>query len=349
MHGKGKERMNKKLSRRDFLKLAGVTSAGFALSACGVKAIELPTATSLPTPTLTPNPTDTPQPSPTATPTPLTLRELGQRLGVVFGTISDGIDDWQNPLYRKTLGTHFNSMMTSGQILPQVIEKYEPNWDGGTQSVRKLATEQKLILHLHPGFYPRYFPESLRNSNNAEVISYTKERITRLLSLVNKVDEGYEPTFLNFVNEAIWSWQGKAGWYTDDEKGKNPLYRVFEKKWLSQVYTMIYEQAETMGKKIGKDLVMIYNDADLTSSYIEHSNLVLESLLTVKQEIADELKMSLESVQLDIGIQQHLSLKPEQDFPYILPPTDDDLYKTIEKFSAVGRIHLTEFDIKNTK
>jgi GH35 family endo-1,4-beta-xylanase len=59
--------MNKKLSRRDFLKLAGVTSAGLALSACGVKATESaiatlipPTGTSLPTETLTPTLTSTP-------------------------------------------------------------------------------------------------------------------------------------------------------------------------------------------------------------------------------------------------------------------------------------------------
>lgn len=37
--------MNKKLSRRDFLKVTGVTPAGLALSACGVKATETPTLT----------------------------------------------------------------------------------------------------------------------------------------------------------------------------------------------------------------------------------------------------------------------------------------------------------------
>ncbi len=57
--------MNKKLSRRDFLKLAGAASAGLALSACGVKATEIPTAT-LVVPTKTVAPTTTP--APTATP-----------------------------------------------------------------------------------------------------------------------------------------------------------------------------------------------------------------------------------------------------------------------------------------
>lgn len=52
-----------KLTRRDFLKVAGLTSAGLALTACGVKATELPTATSIPS-------TNTPLPMPTLTPTP---------------------------------------------------------------------------------------------------------------------------------------------------------------------------------------------------------------------------------------------------------------------------------------
>jgi hypothetical protein len=68
--------MNKRLSRRDFLKLAGVTSAGLALSACGVKAIELPTATLMP-PTGTPLPTETLTPTVTSTPV-LPLEQLPQ-------------------------------------------------------------------------------------------------------------------------------------------------------------------------------------------------------------------------------------------------------------------------------
>jgi hypothetical protein len=53
--------MNSKISRRDFLKLAGAGAAGLALASCGVNPTEFPTATSIP-------PTFIPQPSPTATP-----------------------------------------------------------------------------------------------------------------------------------------------------------------------------------------------------------------------------------------------------------------------------------------
>jgi len=81
--------MSKKLSRRDFLKLAGTTSAGLVLSACGVKATELPTATFSPptatlTSTFTPKPTNTT--TPTQTPGPPSLRELADKIGFQVGT-----------------------------------------------------------------------------------------------------------------------------------------------------------------------------------------------------------------------------------------------------------------------
>ena len=70
--------MVKKLSRRDFLKLTGVTSASLALSACGVKASEFPTAISI-SPTGISLPTETLTSTPTLTPTPtLPLEQLPQ-------------------------------------------------------------------------------------------------------------------------------------------------------------------------------------------------------------------------------------------------------------------------------
>ena len=64
-----------KFSRRNFLKMAGATSAGLSLEACGVKAtrvkptdLPIPTQTLVPTATLTFTPTPTP-PTPTAAPT----------------------------------------------------------------------------------------------------------------------------------------------------------------------------------------------------------------------------------------------------------------------------------------
>ena len=85
LHSKGKEMMNRNLSRRDFLKLAGVTSAGLALSACGVNVDQLST----PTATATVLPSQTPMPSPTQTPvvTPVFYEE---EKNILNGLLQEG-------------------------------------------------------------------------------------------------------------------------------------------------------------------------------------------------------------------------------------------------------------------
>jgi len=75
-----------KLTRRDFLKVAGITSAGLALSACGVDVTKLPDPTATET-LLPPTSTNTPEPTATITPkTPETLRDFAEILGIKIGT-----------------------------------------------------------------------------------------------------------------------------------------------------------------------------------------------------------------------------------------------------------------------
>jgi len=91
--------MNKKLSRRDFLKLAGVTSAGLALSACGVKATELPTTTFV-SPTNTATPIFTP--SPTATPNFENLMKVvNQQIGKIVRAYQ--LSDSQKEILEKSV------------------------------------------------------------------------------------------------------------------------------------------------------------------------------------------------------------------------------------------------------
>jgi endo-1,4-beta-xylanase len=108
--------MKQKLSRRDFLKLASVTSAGLALSACGVNATGFPTPTM--TSTVLPSPTTTT--TLTATPQPLTLRRLADKLGINFGTVGSS---WSidQPKYTETLLNIANTLMIAGPS--EVTEK----------------------------------------------------------------------------------------------------------------------------------------------------------------------------------------------------------------------------------
>lgn len=90
----------RRLSRRDFLKIAGAASLGGILSACGVDQISTPTKTLFPTltliPTVTPTRTPTQSPTPTttvsSTPTPrlITLRDYASAIGFYIGVLGGG-------------------------------------------------------------------------------------------------------------------------------------------------------------------------------------------------------------------------------------------------------------------
>jgi GH35 family endo-1,4-beta-xylanase len=352
--------MNKKrLSRRHFLKLTGITSAGFVLSACGVKMTQQPkmtplspTSTFLPTSTILPTKTSLPAATVTPTPPTPTLRTIGEKLGIVIGTTFNSSENYQNPELQKKIGAHFDSIMTTGEISDNVVE--HPGWAGWktAQEVREIANQQNMILHLHPGFYPNYMPDRLKSAGKSDIITYMENRISNLLDLVKKVDDGHQPTYLNFINEAIWdgSWENKpdnVGWYNDGNH-ENPLYRLFGKKWISESYARIYNAAKENGIIIGKDLFMIYNEAHISSPG-RKTEFVFDMLSSVKQEVSQALSLKGEQVQLDVGIQLHLSANPELSSPgtYISIPKDEDLLAAMKRFSGIGKIHLTEFDIKD--
>lgn len=270
------------------------------------------------------------------------LSELAGAFNIVIGTTVDGTEDFRNPRYQEVVREHFSVMMTNGQIMPRVVEK--GGWKGGQVS-RDLADKLNVVLYLHPGFYPRFFPDFLKSASDEEVINYIDGRIDNLLSLARKVDNGYPPTYLNFANEATWFNNGNVGVYKGDN---NPLYRVFGgEKWVAEVYVRIAEKAQEKGLTLGKDLILIYS-AD-TKTFISQEKVKLDHkiLLDTKREIAQRLGIPIEEAQLDVALQFHLSNNPA-DYPHhTKPPTDDEFLAIINLFSDIGQIHLTEFDVKS--
>jgi len=226
-------------------------------------------------------------------------RFMADLSGVLFGTTVDGTEDFRNPLLQQALKSNFSIMTTNGQLMPFVVDKY--GWEGG-KSARKIAGND-LILYLHPGFYPRFFPENLKNASKEVVDQYIDDYLDNYLSLVKKTDEGYQPTLFNIVNEAVWSYKGNIGWYTSNE---NPLYRIYKEDWIAEVYTKAYQKAIEKGLTVGKDVVFIYNDSDLT--HVPKKAALVHSVLTkTKSEISRRLGITPDEVQLDVGIELHLS------------------------------------------
>ena len=187
--------MNKKLSRRDFLKLAGVTSAGLVLSACGVKATEIPrpTITALPseTPSLVPSSTatNTPEPTLTATPNPPeTLREWASVAGINLGV---SLPEWyfndnQSYLLKSIVEPNFNALTAQGLYLlfgKPFTEISETDFALHDKEVQYAKSKNMVISGLHllwqrMGVDITSDSWMLKIDNNADLIKVIEQHVT---------------------------------------------------------------------------------------------------------------------------------------------------------------------------
>jgi len=99
---------------------------------------------------------------------------------------------------------------------------------------------------------------------------------------------------------------------------------------------------------------MIYSDYDIYYPGGKTAAVVQE-LSRAKQEIAAELGISPEQVQLDVSFQIRLFLNNsfgtylDPNYPWRNPPTKEQLLAAIQELSAVGKVHLDEIEFVGAK
>jgi len=203
------------LSRRDFLKVAGVTSAGLVLSACGVKPTDLPVLTSTPTvipsaATSLPTITQTSEPTLTTTPhQPETIRDfadvLGIKIAVMLNTDKLGI-----PKYVESAAKIGNQIMVTDDLFFRYIfsrfdfHKVFDNWAdvqnqiengkipfeeeilwnpwgrGEAGGLFKIASQQNMDVVIDGLLWSEDIPESLYSAN------FTKDELTKIAEYMLK-------------------------------------------------------------------------------------------------------------------------------------------------------------------
>ncbi|HEY9152782.1 MAG TPA: endo-1,4-beta-xylanase, partial [Anaerolineales bacterium] len=230
--------MRRQFSRREFIKLAGITSAGLALSACGVKATEIPTqtATTLPSPTST----NTPLPTATVTPKPPeTLREYADALGIELGgaTAIGYFQDWQ-PEHSK--------------MKPFFLENFnlfQEGWSGlwtnsGNQPLRPSKTEfdfSQLDLFsqftqgnkLHSSIFHLVWGSKANSPEWLAKGNFTQNELLGILeNHISTVVGRYKGKFQEYsvVNEILGTpWEnGNAFWYDHLDKNLDWVKKCFQ-------------------------------------------------------------------------------------------------------------------------
>ncbi len=257
--------------------------------------------------------------------------------------VGTSIDGWEgaqrNQNYRNTAGKYFSLLYLGGQIIPINIKN--GGWDAGVDAM-KLANENDEILYIHPGFYSAAETDDIRNGSLELIEEYISSRIDNFLKLV---DTSYgKPTFLNFVNEASWDYKSNVGLFKDTDKPSNPFYKVYGRDWVSEVYIQIFNKAKEKGVIVGKDLLLVDNEAGM---YFQGKkvDLMKNYLLTQKKLISEKINIPINEVKIGVGMQLHMSPTPDGG-NYFKIPSDNDFLGALDILSQIGDIFLTESDVK---
>jgi len=252
--------MNKKMSRRDFLKLAGVTSAGLALSACGVKATEIPMLTNAPTQTFTPEATKTltpsPTPEPTATKTPKYLRDYAERLGFNIGVLVGGYGfaEYYGQLI-KLQGQEFNLGMVYLDM-----KLTQPEQDKFTLKYQdsdfQLTTKNKMKSLGHPLIWYDAVPDWVKSNNSRD------DLLNVMVNHITKMMKHYKGKMNSWVvvNEA----------YVDSRD-------IFYNKIGADYVEIAFETA----RNTDPSAILIYNEFDNhieKGEYTEHTRTIVDKL-----------------------------------------------------------------------
>ncbi len=341
---------NKKLSRRDFLKLAGVTSASLALSACGVKATEFltPTSTLAPTATLTSLPTSTPTLTPT--PRPPTIGDFGRKLGIEIGVSMTMLAiqknrSFENPDFVNAL-LNF-AFFTDSQASHTAFTE-GTDWNSTYAYLEKLsnfAKEHGMSYspnHLFYGWghFDKWSPiQSLVTASKDEIEKWMLERAKKFFTI---------PYFteINFANEAIITdWKTNSPrWATEQEL--SPFYHAFGKDWVEKAYQITWDEALKTGRQVGKDLKLVYNSAGIDTQ-TSQANFEFEYLKGLKDKLSTEFSIERP---FNIGMQFHTRTVGfgENGCWGSTPAKILDKNKIIEhlqRFGEIGDLKITEFNI----
>lgn len=343
--------MTNKLTRRDFLKVAGIASAGLALSACGVDVTKLPNSTA--TPSLTPFPTVTNTPTLTPTPMPPTIGDLARKIGMDVGVeanylglfspnktaikFSDAPDGYVNALLNFSILTNgYEGSPDWTDTKPKIAFSF---W----KDFSEFARSNNIKLNINHMFWGYGFFND-ENSPVRPLLNAPKEEIENWMKkrLQNFFEIPYF-THLAFVNEVLWGNDetGEFGWDVD----YNPFYRIWGKDWVHEAYMKVYEEAVATGRKVGDDIRLIYNATPIEwdSPKARYEYKLLSDL---KEKLKKELSIE---TPFDIGMEFHTRTVPLKEVvcwgPNASHLEKETLIEHFKKFGAIGDIHISEFSI----
>lgn len=299
--------MTKKLSRRDFLKLSGVSSAGMLLTACGVNPTEFPTPTltSTPSPSLTPSPTQTSTPTATATSIPNTLRGYADAINFGIGVYMPGSDQTLLKLAAEQFNVAQIFIGWSGS------EPTEGNFDlDPITYYGRIARQNKMAMQALSIIWAADLPDWVKKGKfNRDSLIATMERHIR----------GLMSTYRGYVRE----WAVVNEPYLPPYRKDDIFYKIIGPDYI--------EIAFQIARESDPNAILIYNDAP---------NWTAKGFATAHtKEIVQDLKSK--GLIDGVGLQMHL-LQYENT-----PPDKQDVIETMKSYDLPVYVTEFDVSLRN--
>jgi endo-1,4-beta-xylanase len=308
-----------KLTRRDFIKLAGATSAGLALSACGVKATEVPTPTSTstlfpPTQTLTPTSTSIP----TATPIPNTLRGYADALGIKIGAVAEGVGP-HDQTRLNLIAEQFNQIIVTSIGWEVIGQRGENSYDFSIpDGFRRFASENNLTvlaMHLVYGLalseYEFDLPDWMRHGG------FSRNELIEIMK--------------NHIRKVMGHYKGRVRAYSVVNEASEPS--IF---WNRRVGREYIEIAFQTARETDPDAILIYNNSGHETARLPKSDKVFNLVKSLKEkDLVDA-----------VGFQMHMLGEPDSYIDPRKPPTKEELLEQMRRYGEIGlKVFVTELEV----
>jgi hypothetical protein len=284
-----------------------------------------------------------------------TLRPAFDALGIKIGGAVDDTEPYDQSIYRRTTENSFDVFWCSSVFDPDTIDTITKRSGGKTvgAAFRDFADEGNSILYMHPGFV-LYNQAILENKSPDEVKTAMKLRIKDMMQYANKTNHLHpEPTYINIYNEPF------VQYNADGVMWKPNLIpnQVFGRDALAETYMMFWDEAQSRGLTIGKDVFLNISEYSIDVPNTARMIFAFNEFDYTKDQIAKRLQqrgiiITKEQVPLDLAMEQRF----DQNATTYYPPTDsppqaptaEELTAAVTKFKKIfPHIYFTEITFMN--
>jgi hypothetical protein len=275
---------------------------------------------------------------------PATTKNVGNLLIKIGGSFDASDNGWNSSGYQQTILDNFQIDWIEGPLHPSTLAN--PQYGTTFADYYRNLAGNKSNLYIHAVYW-------YGDSTNPE--DATKEKMQKraalLMSYARKVDNGYQPTYIDVTNEVVAWYPGYLGLTQND-----PFLNTYGRNAIAEEYMTLKEAADAKGLTVGKDVIFVVDSSAVLlqgeTPMLDYSYQLFDDSM---REIARRLNVQPEQVPLNFTIQGRLDKNNSSNMIFtnsgrLRVPTKQEVISGIRKLAGLPNkpeIYVNEANVVN--